>query len=95
MTRFPDANDIAEKLADRAEAVCRTYLPRGAKSGNYWMVGDASGAPGRSMHVRLRGPTAGKGAAGKWADEATGDHGNLLDVIRHSQGLTEFREVMA
>ncbi len=95
MTRFPDASEVAEKLADRAEAVCRTYLPKGRKNGNYWMIGDATGAPGKSMHVRLRGPLAGKGAAGKWSDEATGDHGNLLDVIRHSQGLTEFRDVIA
>ena len=93
--RGPDANEIAEKLADRAEAVCRTYLPKGRKSGNYWMIGDASGAPGQSMHVRLRGPLSGKGAAGKWSDEANGDHGNLLDVIRHSRGLSEFREVLA
>ncbi|MGN6424253.1 MAG: DUF7146 domain-containing protein [Asticcacaulis sp.] len=95
MTRFPDAQDIAEQLAARADAVCRTYLSKGHKSGNYWMIGDATGVPGRSMHVRLRGPTAGKGAAGKWSDEATGDHGNLLDIIRHARGLTEFREVMA
>lgn len=93
--RGPDAHEIAEKLADRAEAVCRTYLPKGRKSGNYWMIGDASGAPGQSMHVRLRGPLSGKGAAGKWSDEANGDHGNLLDVIRHARGLSEFREVMA
>jgi len=95
MSRYPDAQDVAEQLAGRAEAVCRTYLPKGQKAGNYWMVGDATGAPGRSMYVRLRGPLAGKGAAGKWSDAATGDHGNLLDLIRHARGLTEFRDVMA
>ena len=93
--RFPDASEVAEKLADRAEAVCRTYLPKGRRCGNYWMIGHASGVPGNSMHVRLRGPLSGKGAAGKWSDEATGDHGNLLDVIRLSQGISEFRDVMA
>ena len=89
-----DVNAIAEKLADRAEAVCRTYLPKGRKDGNYWMVGDATGAPGRSLYVRLRGPLSGKGAAGKWTDAATGDHGNLIDIIRHACGYTEFRDVM-
>ena len=93
--RFPDADDIAEKLADRAEAFCRIYLPKGTKNGNYWMIGDASGVPGKSMYVRLRGPLSGKGAAGRWSDAATGDHGNLLDIIRHSQGLGEFRAVLA
>jgi len=95
MTRLPDANEIAEQLADRAEVVCRTYLPKGHKNGNYWMIGDATGAPGKSMYVRLRGPLSGKGAAGKWTDAATGDHGNLLDVIRFALGLSEFREVLA
>jgi hypothetical protein len=92
---FPDASEISEKLADRAEAVCRAYLPKGRRDGNYWMVGDAVGTPGKSTYVRLRGPLSGKGAAGKWTDAATGDHGNLLDIIRHSQGLTEFRDVIA
>jgi len=93
--RFPDPSDIAEKLADRAEAVCRAYLPNGCKNGNYWMIGDATGVPGRSMYVRLRGPLSGKGAAGKWTDAASGEHGNLLDIIRLSQGLVEFRDVIA
>lgn len=95
MTRSADASELAEKLASRAEAVCRTYLPKGRKEGNYWRIGDATGVPGQSMHVRLRGPTVGKGAAGKWVDEATGEFGNLLDIIRLSQGLTEFRAVLA
>src|SRR5262249_28709264 len=46
----------------------------------------------RSMFVRLIGPTSGKGAAGKWTDAATGEHGDLLDVIRESCGLGDFRE---
>ena len=92
--RLPDASEIAEKLAARAEAVCRTYLPKGRKEGNYWRIGDATGVPGQSTHVRLRGPTAGKGAAGRWVDEATGEFGDLLDIIRLSQGLTEFPAVL-
>lgn len=95
MMRFADADEVAEKLADRAEAVCRAYLPKGRKDGNYWMIGDATGAPGRSTYVRLRGPLSGKGAAGKWTDAATGEFGNLLDIIQRSQGLSEFPDVMA
>ena len=34
-----------------------------------------------------------KGAAGKWTDAATGEHGDLLDVIRESCGLVDFRDV--
>lgn len=93
--RYPDASEVAEQLADRAEAVCRKYLAQGQKAGNYWLIGDAKGTPGRSMYVRLRGPLSGKGAAGKWNDAASGEHGNLLDIIKHACGLTEFRDVMA
>src|SRR5262249_46830734 len=49
--------------------------------------------PGRSMFVRLKGPDSGRGAAGHWTDAATGEHGDLLDVIRESCGLIEFRDV--
>src|SRR5260370_17677618 len=45
------------------------------------------------MFVRLKGPESGKGAAGKWTDAATGDHGDLLDLIRESCGLVDFHDV--
>ena len=45
------------------------------------------------MFVRLKGPGSGKGAAGKWTDAATGEHGDLLDVIRESLHLVDFRDV--
>ncbi|MEO1985140.1 MAG: toprim domain-containing protein [Martelella sp.] len=87
------ASDLAARLARDAEAVCREYLSGGHKSGRYWIVGDVRNTPGRSMFVRLKGPESGKGAAGKWTDAATGEHGDLLDIIRESCGLTEFRDV--
>src|SRR3546814_151241 len=49
--------------------------------------------PGRSMFGRLKGGETGKGAAGKWTDAATGEHGDLLDVIRESCGLVDFKDV--
>ena len=45
------------------------------------------------MFVRLKGPEFGKGAAGKWTDAATGDHGDLLDVICERCGLVDFHDV--
>ncbi|BAB54885.1 mlr9705 (plasmid) [Mesorhizobium japonicum MAFF 303099] len=45
------------------------------------------------MFVRLKGSDSGKGAAGKWTDAATGEHGDLLDVIRESLGLVDFKDV--
>lgn len=89
----PDASDLAQRLGRQAEAVCRRYLSNGRRQGRYWLVGDARNTPGRSMFVRLVGPASGKGASGKWTDAATGEHGDLLDVIRESGGLREFRDV--
>lgn len=88
-----EASDLAVRLAREAEAVCRHYLLAGQKSGRYWLVGDVRGSPGRSMFIRLTGPDRGKGAAGKWTDAATGEHGDLLDIIRECCGLTDFRDV--
>ncbi|WP_299864000.1 toprim domain-containing protein [uncultured Roseobacter sp.] len=87
------ASDLAHHLARNAEAVCRHYLPNGRREGRYWMVGDVRNTPGRSMYVRLKGSESGKGAAGKWTDAATGEHGDLLDVIQVSCGLIDFADV--
>nr|WP_319515170.1 toprim domain-containing protein [uncultured Cohaesibacter sp.] len=84
--------DIAERLAAEAEAVCRHYLSAGRRHGNYWLVGDARNTPGRSLYVRLK--STDKGAAGKWTDAATGEHGDLLDIIRESMGLMDFVDLI-
>jgi len=88
-----DASELAQRLGRQAEAVCRHYLSAGHREGRYWLVGDVRNTPGRSMFVRLKGADSGKGAAGKWTDAATGEHGDLLDVIRESCGLIDFKDV--
>ena len=75
------ASELARRLATNAEAVCRHYLSNGYRQGSYWLVGDVGNTPGRSLYVRLHGPETGRGAAGKWTDAATGEHGDLLDLI--------------
>ena len=84
-------HDLARRLAERAEAVCRHYLSNGRRQGHYWQVGDVRNSPGRSMFVRLKGSA--KGLAGKWTDAATGEHGDLLDVISEALGLVDFADV--
>ncbi len=88
------ASDLARRLAQDAEAVCRQYLSNGRREGNYWLVGDVANSAGRSLYVRLRGPESGKGAAGKWTDAATGEHGDLLDIVRLSRNLATVGEAM-
>lgn len=87
------AAELSHQLARNAEAVCRHYLSKGRRQGHYWLVGDVQNTPGRSMFVRLSGPLSGTRAAGKWTDAATGQHGDLLDVIRESCGLVDFKDV--
>ena len=72
--------DLSERLAQNAIAVCRHYLPAGKREGRYWMVGDVAGTPGRSLYVRLFETT--RGTIGNWVDAATGEHGDLVDLIR-------------
>ena len=64
------AADLAQRLADCAEAVCHYYLPNGIRRGAYWLVGDVTGAKGRSLFVRLL-PSS-KAAAGRWKDAESG-----------------------
>ncbi len=89
-----DASDLAQRLARNAEGVCRHYLPQGRRQGRYWLVGDVEGSPGRSLFVRLTGPDTGKGAAGKWSDAATAEHGDLLDLIAANQRLASLADTL-
>jgi len=88
------AADLARRLARNAEAVCRHYLSNGHREGRYWLVGDVANTRGRSLFVRLSGPDHGKGAAGKWTDAATGEHGDLLDLIALNRGLDRLRDTL-
>ncbi len=82
------ASELANRLARDAEAVCRHYLSAGRRAGNYWIVGDTANSKGKSLYVHLSGPRA-----GRWADAATAEYGDLLDLIREACGLADFRDV--
>jgi hypothetical protein len=82
------ASNLADRLAQDAEAVCRYYLSAGRRAGNYWLVGDVDNNKGRSLYVHLVGPRA-----GRWTDAATGQFGDLLDLIRETCGLVDFRDI--
>ena len=82
---------VAAALGARAEEVCRRYLPQGRKQGRYWTAGDIRGARGRSLFVRLAPP----GVPGKWTDSASGEHGDLLDLVRIATGAGSLRAALA
>ena len=86
-----NASTVSALLAQHVESVCRKYLPHGRKQGRYWCAGDARGAKGRSLFVRLAPP----GTPGKWTDAATSEHGDLVDLIRLATGAPSLRETLA
>jgi hypothetical protein len=88
------AADLARRLAQNAEAVCREYLSNGHREGGTWRVGDVDNTPGRSLMVRLTGPDSGKGACGRWVDFSTAQSGDLLDLIALTCRLHTFRDVL-
>lgn len=89
-----DITDIASRLSDRAENFCRVYLGNGHRKGAYWVVGDVRGAPGRSLYVKISGPRTGLGAMGRWCDAATGEHGDLLDLLALNQAHNSMAETL-
>lgn len=88
------ATQIARRLAENAEAVCRRYLSNGHREGRYWLVGDIHNSPGRSLYVRLLTRPDERGQAGKWTDAQNGDHGDLLDIIAASCGHRTLRDTL-
>ncbi|MGL5445983.1 MAG: DUF7146 domain-containing protein [Rhabdaerophilum sp.] len=89
------ARDLAIQLAQCAVEFCRYYLSNGHRSGGYWIVGDTGNNRGRSLFVRLTGPPHGRGARGKWQDAATGEHGDLLDLLAAREGHRGLAETLA
>lgn len=86
--------ELARRLGENAEAVCLHYLSNGRREGHYWLVGDKDNAPGRSLYVRLVAGDGGR-AAGKWTDAATGDHGDLIDIIGASCAHANLGDTLA
>ena len=82
------ARELAAALADRAEEVCRRYLPGGRKEGRYWKAGNVHGDAGRSLFVGLA-PSA---LPGRWQDAATGEGGDLLVLLRRQFGDAAFAD---
>ena len=84
--------DLSADLADRAESFCRQYFPEGRKQGNYWQVGDTSGAKGQSLAIRLQAQGGRK--AGSWTDYATGQYGDLIDLLHEQLGSVTLKETL-
>lgn len=78
-----DITEVKRQLAISAQAVAEMLLPGGKRENQEWRAGSTSGDKGQSLGVHLSGPKA-----GVWADFATGEGGDLLDLWRIARGVS-------
>ena len=77
------ARDLSALLARDAEGVTRHLLGNaGKREGQELRYGDLGGASGKSLGVHLAGDKA-----GVWADFASGESGDLLDLWAKARGV--------
>ncbi|CBJ49594.1 phage/plasmid primase, P4 family [Ralstonia solanacearum] len=85
-------DEIRAALLARLEFVLSALFPAGKKRRGTFVVGDILGSPGDSLEVVLDGDKA-----GLWTDRATGDGGDIFDLIAAQAGLrvsTDFSGVL-
>ena len=83
---------IRTDLVARLESVLATLFPTGKKRKGKFLIGDVLGSPGDSLEVVLDGEKA-----GLWTDRATGEGGDIFDLIAANLGAdahTDFPRVM-
>ncbi|MHA6911116.1 phage/plasmid primase, P4 family [Ralstonia pseudosolanacearum] len=85
-------DEIRAALLARLECVLSVLFPAGKKRRGKFVIGDILGSPGDSLEVVLDGEKA-----GLWTDRATGDGGDIFDLIAAQAGLrvaTDFAQVL-
>ena len=78
-----NASELSQRLAEDPERIARYLFPHGKREGQEWRVGSVNGEKGRSMGIHLAG-----NKKGVWADFATGESGDLLDLWANSKNLS-------
>jgi len=78
-----EIRELVQALGGQATGICRELYPEGNVESGCYKVGSIDGEKGRSMSVYLHGEQA-----GKYMDFATGEGGDMLDLIQHCQSLT-------
>ena len=78
-----NASELSQRMASDAAAIAQFLLPAGKRQSGEWKVGGISGEEGKSLSIRLSGAKA-----GVWADFASGESGDLLDLWAATRGLS-------
>jgi putative DNA primase/helicase len=81
--RDAERDEIRAELMARLSAVLITLFPAGKQRRGKFLIGDVLGSPGDSLEVVLDGDKA-----GLWTDRATGDGGDIFDLIARHLALS-------
>ena len=78
-----NAKELSQRMAGEAAAIAQYLLPGGKRQSGEWKAGGINGDEGKSLSVRLTGAKA-----GVWADFASGEKGDLLDLWAAVRGCS-------
>lgn len=78
-----NAKELSRRLAEQADAVAQYLLPQGKRAAGEWKVGSTKGEVGESLSVCVSGSKA-----GLWADFASDEKGDLLDLWAACRGIS-------
>ncbi len=84
------AGDLSRLLAARIATLAPELLPHGRRDGQEWRCGSVAGEAGDSLGVHLAGPRS-----GVWADFASGEVGDALDLVAAVRFRGDRRAAMA
>lgn len=87
-----ERDSVRADLLARLESVLFAMFPAGKKRRGKFLIGDVLGSPGNSLEVVIDGEKA-----GLWTDRATGDGGDIFDLIARHLGVdaqTDFPRVL-
>src|ERR1700684_854987 len=96
MSNLLTASNLSIMLAQDVERVCLHLCNKFKKAGNEMKLGSTKGEAGESLSVHLSGTKA-----GVWADFATNESGDLLDLwsaikgIRLYEAMQEAKQFLA
>ncbi|ALN83038.1 phage/plasmid primase, P4 family [Lysobacter antibioticus] len=86
----PERDQVRTQLLLRLEAVLKSLYPEGRVRRDRFTIGDVRGAAGDSLEVALSGEKA-----GLWNDHATGEGGDLFDLVAAQARLDARRDFAA
>ena len=78
-----NAAELSQRMASEAASIAQYLLPGGKRQSGEWKAGSINGDEGKSLSIRLSGAKA-----GVWADFASGEKGDLLDLWAAVRGCS-------